>query len=66
MREGVHDVSEHATRLLISDIAAYDDHDAAKVDWDTINQLADSGVIKVDGVVLVSRRLACRKAFRES
>ena len=47
-------------------IAAYDDRDAAKVDWDTINQLADSGVIKLDGVVRVSRRLACRNAFRES
>ena len=30
-------------------IAANDDRDAAKVDWDTINQLADSGVIKLDG-----------------
>ena len=37
-------------------IVAYDDRDAAKVDWDTINPVVDSGVIKVDELVLVSRR----------
>ena len=47
-------------------IAAYDDRNAARVDLDTIDQLADSGVIKLDGVVLVNRRLACGNAFRES
>jgi uncharacterized membrane protein len=37
-------------------IAAYGDPDAARVDWDAIKQLADDDVIKVDGLVLVSRR----------
>ena len=47
-------------------IAAYDDRDVAEVVGDTINRLAESGVIKVAGVVLVSRRLAYRNAFRKS
>ena len=37
-------------------IAAYPDPDAARGDWDTIKQLANDDVIKVDGLVLVSRR----------
>jgi uncharacterized membrane protein len=37
-------------------IAAYDDPDAARGDWETIKQLAHDDVIKVDGLVLVSRR----------
>jgi uncharacterized membrane protein len=37
-------------------IAAYDDPDAAKEDWDAIKDLAHEGTIKVDGLVLVSRR----------
>jgi uncharacterized membrane protein len=37
-------------------IAAYDDPDGARGDWDAIKQLADDDVIKVDGLVLVSRR----------
>ena len=37
-------------------IAAYRDPDAARADWDAIKQLANDDVIKVDGLVLVSRR----------
>jgi uncharacterized membrane protein len=37
-------------------IAAYDDPNAAKDDWDAIKDLAHEGTIKVDGLVLVSRR----------
>jgi uncharacterized membrane protein len=37
-------------------IAAYDDPDAARGDWDTIKELAKDDTIKVDGLVLVSRR----------
>ncbi len=37
-------------------IAAYQDPDAARADWESIKQLADDEVIKVDGLVLVSRR----------
>ena len=37
-------------------IAAYPDPDAARGDWDTIKQLANDDLIKVDGLVLVSRR----------
>ena len=37
-------------------IAAYADPDAARADWDAIKQLATDDVIKVDGLVLVSRR----------
>jgi uncharacterized membrane protein len=37
-------------------IAAYADPDAARGDWDTIKQLAKDDTIKVDGLVLVSRR----------
>jgi uncharacterized membrane protein len=37
-------------------IAAYADADAAKVDWDAIKDLAGDGTIKVDGLILVSRR----------
>jgi uncharacterized membrane protein len=37
-------------------IAAYADPDAAKVDWDAIKALASDGTIKVDGLILVSRR----------
>jgi len=36
-------------------IAAYDDENAARGDWDAIKQLADNDVIKVDGLILVSR-----------
>lgn len=36
-------------------IAAYDDPNAAKGDWDTINDLAKEDTIKVDGLILVSR-----------
>ncbi|HEY6762151.1 MAG TPA: hypothetical protein VI318_21815, partial [Baekduia sp.] len=36
-------------------IAAYDDPDAARADWDVIKDLASDDVIKVDGLVLVSR-----------
>jgi uncharacterized membrane protein len=37
-------------------IAAYADPDAARADWDAIKQLATDDVIKVDGLILVSRR----------
>ena len=37
-------------------IAAYPDPDAAKDDWDAIKQLASDDTIKVDGLILVSRR----------
>jgi uncharacterized membrane protein len=37
-------------------IAAYPDPDAARGDWDTIKQLAKDDLIKVDGLILVSRR----------
>jgi uncharacterized membrane protein len=37
-------------------IAAYTDPDAARNDWDTLTQLAADDVIKVDGLILVSRR----------
>lgn len=36
-------------------IAAYPDAKGAKDDWDAIKQLAEDDVIKVDGLVLVSR-----------
>ena len=37
-------------------IAVYPDPDAARGDWDTIKQLAKDDLIKVDGLILVSRR----------
>ena len=37
-------------------IAAYDDPDAARGDWKTIKELAKNDTIKVDGLILVSRR----------
>ena len=37
-------------------IAAYDDPDAARGDWNTIKELAKNDTIKVDGLILVSRR----------
>ena len=37
-------------------IAAYDDPDAARADWDVIKQLTKDDTIKVDGLILVSRR----------
>ena len=37
-------------------IAAYADPDAARGDWDTIKELAKDDTIKVDGLILVSRR----------
>ena len=37
-------------------IAAYDDPDAARGDWDSIKELAKDDTIKVDGLILVSRR----------
>ena len=37
-------------------IAAYGDPDAARADWDAIKQLAADDVIKVDGLILISRR----------
>ena len=36
-------------------IAAYSDPDAAQADWDDIKGLEKDGVIKVDGLVLVTR-----------
>ena len=36
-------------------IAAYPDAEAAQGDWDAIKQLASDDVIKVDGLILVSR-----------
>ena len=36
-------------------IAAYDDPNAARADWDTIKQAAEDDLIKVDGLILVSR-----------
>ena len=36
-------------------IAAYDDENAAKADWDAVKALARDDVIKVKGMVLVSR-----------
>ena len=41
-------------------VAAYLDPDAARNDWDAIKQLADDDVIKVEGLVLVSRRPTAR------
>ena len=32
-------------------IAAYSDQDAARGDWDAINQLANDDVIKIDALV---------------
>jgi uncharacterized membrane protein len=37
-------------------VAAYADPDAARGDWDAIKQLAEDDTIKVDGLILVSRR----------
>ena len=37
-------------------VAAYLDPDAARADWDAIKQLAADDTIKVEGLVLVSRR----------
>ena len=37
-------------------IAAYADPDAARNDWDALKRLAADDVIKVDGLILVSRR----------
>ena len=37
-------------------VAAYLDPDAARADWDVIKQLAADDTIKVEGLVLVSRR----------
>ncbi len=37
-------------------VAAYADPDAAREDWDAIKQLAADDVIKVEGLILVSRR----------
>ena len=37
-------------------IAAYPDPDAAREDWDALKQLANDDLIKVDGLILVSRR----------
>lgn len=37
-------------------VAAYLDADAAREDWDAIKALADDEVIKVEGLILVSRR----------
>ncbi len=37
-------------------IAAYADADAARGDWDAIKQLAHDDLIKIDGLILVSRR----------
>jgi uncharacterized membrane protein len=37
-------------------IAAYPDPDMAREDWDTLKQLAKDDMIKVDGLILVSRR----------
>jgi uncharacterized membrane protein len=37
-------------------VAAYSDPDAARDDWNVIKQLAEDDVIKVDGLILVSRR----------
>ena len=36
-------------------VAAYDDKDAARDDWNVIKELAKADTIKVDGLVLVSR-----------
>ncbi len=37
-------------------IAVYADPDAARNDWDAIKALADEGEIKIDGLVLLSRK----------
>jgi uncharacterized membrane protein len=37
-------------------IATYPDPDAARGDWETLKQLAKDDLIKVDGLILVSRR----------
>ena len=37
-------------------IAAYSDPEAAREDWDALKQLTKDDVIKVDGMILVSRR----------
>lgn len=37
-------------------VAAYADPDAARGDWDALKQLAKDDLIKVDGLILVSRR----------
>ena len=36
-------------------IAAYADADAAQTDWDALDQLESDGVVKLDGVALVTR-----------
>ena len=36
-------------------IAAYSDKDAAQADWDALKQIAASGAITVDALVLVER-----------
>ena len=38
-------------------IAVYADPDAARDDWDAIKQLAEDGEIKIDGLVLLSRKI---------
>ena len=52
-KEGTHGIDSDAPVDLY--IAAYADQDAARGDWDAIKQLANDDVIKVDGLVLVSR-----------
>ena len=37
-------------------LATYADPDTAREDWDTLKQLAKDDMIKVDGLILVSRR----------
>src|SRR5260221_6945072 len=37
-------------------VAAYADPDAAREDWDALKALAESDLIKIDGLILVSRR----------
>src|SRR4051794_1527811 len=57
-------VSEMRRKLMATDtaapvdlyVAAYLDPDAAREDWDAVKQLASDEVIKVEGLVLVSRR----------
>ena len=56
-------VADHEEEAVGSDsnvpvdlyIAAYLDEKGARGDWDALKQLADDDVIKVDGLVLVSR-----------
>jgi uncharacterized membrane protein len=49
-------MSSHTNAPVDLYVAAYADPDAARDDWDALKTLASDDVIKVDGLILVSRR----------